>query len=212
MPLDLFSKAQRGLHADYTEKIIFNDNLSVFFHTSNKSVLEISRRNLHMKRLLCGLGSKVDKLLCFFPSCGPTLLHRNKLMTKSQREPLKIKIKSGGKRDRDFSFSKQRLLTARDETGLFFSVTSAIHSPYWAFLSDLSLFRHLSSSLHSVNDPGGLAGCEQKLVNQDLRREGEDPRHHAVFQTAVCVHVCVRSSGGLSAQVGLTQESVSEVA
>lgn len=58
-------------------------------------------------------------------------------------------------------------------------------------------FRHLFSSFRGVNDPGGLAGCEQKLVNQDLRREGEDPRRHAGFQTA-CGHrarVCVSAGG-----------------
>lgn len=63
-------------------------------------------------------------------------------MTKSQRELTKIKRKSGGsgkKRDKVFSFTKRGLLTARHETGLLFSFTSAIHSPYWAFLSDLSL-------------------------------------------------------------------------
>lgn len=31
----------------------------------------------------------------------------------------------------------------------------------------------MPSSSRSVNDPGGLAGCEQKLVNQDLRRQRE---------------------------------------
>lgn len=63
-------------------------------------------------------------------------------MTKSQRELTKIKRKSGGsgkKRDKVFSFTKRGLLTARHETGLLFSFTSAIHSPYWAFLSDLAI-------------------------------------------------------------------------
>ncbi len=78
--------------------------------------------------------------MCFFPAVVPTLLRRNKLMTKSQREFPKIKIKSvWKKRDKVFSFTRQGLLTAGDETGLLFSFTSAIHSPYWAFLSDLSL-------------------------------------------------------------------------
>lgn len=96
-------------------------------------------------------------------------------------------------------------------------LASSFHSPplfipLIGLLSDLSRFRHPSSSLRGVNDPGGLAGCEQKLVNQDLRREGEDPRHHAGFSDRIRVCMRVRSSGGLSAQVGLTQESVSEVA
>lgn len=38
-----------------------------------------------------------------------------------------------------------------------------------------------------------LAGGDQELVSQDLRREGEDPRHHAGPQTAwgCCVCACM---------------------
>lgn len=85
-----------------------------------------------MKR---GPGSKVDKLLCFgfFSNCSLTLLHINKLMTKSHRELPWITGKSRGKETSFFlNSSKQGLLTATDETGLLFSFTSAIHPPHWA--------------------------------------------------------------------------------
>lgn len=76
---------------------------------------------------------------------------------------------------------------------------------------------------HSVNEPGSLTDCEQELVNQDLRREGDNPRHHAEFQSTcghaelANMHVCAgthskRGGGQLSVLAGLTQLLVSEVA
>lgn len=119
-------------------------------------------------------------VLFFFSNCSLTLLHINKLMTKSHRELPWITGKSRGKETSFFFKTPQ--------SGGFWQLqmrlASSFHSPplfipLIGLLSDLSRFRHPSSSLRGVNDPGGLAGCEQKLVNQDLRREGEDPRHHA---------------------------------
>lgn len=99
------------------------------------------------------------------------------------------------------------------------SLTSTFHPPLLFIpLSDLSHFAiPFLLFFHSVNDPGGLTDCEQELVNQDLRSEGENPRHHAEFQST-CGHAELahmhsnRGGGQLSVLAGLTQELVSEVA
>lgn len=71
-----------------------------------------------------------------------------------------------------------------------------IHSPYWAPSFWSVSFCNLLSSLCCINDPWGLAGCEQKLVTQDGRNERGDPSHVGFFSCCMCMCVCPCCSVG----------------
>lgn len=188
--------------------MILNGNLAIFLLDNkviNIYVFEIFHNNLHIKHMQPWLEGWQSAVFTF-PAVVQLLLHINKLMTKSHRELPTITGWSGGRETR-FSTSPSRGFWQ-----LLMRLDSSFHSPLLfipltgIFL--ICLFSAIPFSSFSINDPWGLAGLEQSLVNQDLRRGGEDPRHHAGFQTArrqrcastcLCVHARALQQGVVSA-------------
>ena len=118
------------------------------------------------------------------------LLHINELMTKSQRGASGNNRKTGMKQG--LESSKRPLLTATHQSHLLLF----IHLLFILLigpLSDAPLFRRPHSSRRGVNDPGGLAGFERRLVNQDLRGEGErsKTRCRIPYSTWATAHECI---------------------
>lgn len=203
---------------------MFNDNLTIFFYTSKKYVHMALRSPTIIYIWSVALAPRLTNccVFVFFSNCSLTLLHINKLMTKSHRELPWITGKSRGKETSFFlNSSKQGLLTATDETGLLFSFTSAIHPPHWASFWSVSFPPSLFfSPRRKWPWRVGRLWAEASQSRFEKRgRRSETSRwifrpHVGAARARTRTRVCmrVRSSGGLSAQVGLTQESVSEVA
>ena len=142
---------------------------------------------------------------CGIFSRGPTLLCRNKLITKSQRELPKINQKSvweGREERRGFQLHKAEAFDSWrwDRSPLFFHLCYSFPL-LELFFSDLSLFAISFLPSAGVNDPGGLAGCEQKLVNQGLRRGRgggvqDITLNFRLHAAPVCVCSCVWTPAG----------------
>lgn len=116
-------------------------------------------------------------------------------MTKSHRELPWITGKLEGKETR-FSTSPNRG---------FWQLASSFHSPLLfipliGLLSDLSLLAIPCLLSAAKNDPGGLAGCEQKLVNQDLEKRGRRSKTSCWMSDCmrVCAYVFVLQRGVVS--------------
>lgn len=155
--------------------------------------LKYPHSNLHIGRL-CGPGSKVDKLPFVFSSSSPTFAS-HKLINDKIPEGTSCRnrrIKTGKKQKQ--SFQSRGFWQLEMRLAPLISFTSTTQPPQLDFFL-ICLFSAISfSSLHSINDPGGLAGFVRSPVSQDWRCKRGSKTIMLDLRPAswhVCVYVCV---------------------